>query len=122
MNPLDNYKKQMQNKVLTASPGELTLMLYEGAIKFCNFAINAIERKEIEKAHNNIIRVQDIIFYLKDTLDTKYEVSKEFLKIYEYLEYHLIQANIKKSIDELNEVSKQLHILKETWGKVMKNS
>ena len=55
---------------MTASPAELTLMLYEGAIKFCNIAEVAIEEKDVEKAHNNIRKVQNIIGYLQSTLDT----------------------------------------------------
>ena len=50
-----------RNAIRTASPAELTLMLYEGAIKFCNIAIVAIEKKEIEKAHINLTKAQNII-------------------------------------------------------------
>ncbi|HAL02722.1 MAG TPA: flagellar export chaperone FliS, partial [Lachnospiraceae bacterium] len=81
-NPYAQYKN---SKILTASPAELTLMLYEGAIKFGNIAIEAIENKEIEKAHNNIIRVQKIIDEFRATLNRKYPVAEEFDKIYRYL-------------------------------------
>ncbi len=81
--PLPNAYAQYNNsKVLTASPAELTLMLYEGAIKFCNIAITAIEEKDIPKAHNNIVKVQKIIDHLRATLDMKYPVAKEFDNIY----------------------------------------
>lgn len=59
------YAQYNNSKVLTASPAELTLMLYEGAIKFCNIAEVAIEEKDVEKAHNNIRKVQNIIGYLQ---------------------------------------------------------
>ena len=49
------YAAYANNKVMTASPAELTLMLYEGAIKFSNIAVEAIEAKDIQKAHDNII-------------------------------------------------------------------
>ena len=55
------YAAYANSKVMTASPAELTLMLYDGAIKFCNIAIMGIEEKDIEKAHNNIIKVERII-------------------------------------------------------------
>ena len=58
----DAYAAYNRNKVLTASPAELTLMLYEGAIKFCNIAIVGIENKDIEKAHTNIIKTEKIIY------------------------------------------------------------
>ena len=83
---LPNAFAQYKNsKVLTASPAEITLMLYEGAIKFCNIAITAIEGKEIQKAHINIIKAQKIVEHLQVTLDMKYPVVKDFDRIYNYL-------------------------------------
>ena len=90
------YAQYNNSKVLTASPAELTLMLYEGAIKFCNIAIMAIEKKDIEKSHINIVKVENIINYLQSTLDTKYPVSEDYDRIYTYLQQRLAQANIRK--------------------------
>ena len=59
------YGQYNNSKIMTASPAELTLMLYEGAIKFCNIAIVAIEKKDVEKAHLNIQKTEHIIDYLK---------------------------------------------------------
>ena len=50
------YAQYNQNKILTASPAELTLMLYDGAIKFCNIAIMGVEQNDVSKAHNNIMK------------------------------------------------------------------
>lgn len=72
------YAQYNNSKVLTATPAELTLMLYEGAIKFCNIAIVAVEKKDIEKANNNIIKTERIIDYFRQTLDTKYPVAEDF--------------------------------------------
>ena len=119
MNNFDNYKQQQNNKILTAKPEELTLILYESAIKFCNIAIIAIENKNIEKAHINIMKIQDIISYLRDTLNLNYEVSKDFLVIYNYIEKRLIEANIKKDIQVLNEVLKHLRDITNTWKQIM---
>ena len=55
------YAQYNNSKILTASPAELTLMLYEGAIKFCNISIAAIEQNDVQKAHDNIVKVQHII-------------------------------------------------------------
>ena len=79
------YAQYNNSKVLTASPAELTLMLYEGMIKFCNIAIVAVEQKDISKAHTNIVKVQNIIDYLRATLDMKYPVAKDFERMYVYL-------------------------------------
>lgn len=116
-NPYEQYQK---NKILTASPAEITLMLYEGAIKFCNIAIMAIENKEIEKAHTNIKKTQRIIEEFRNTLDRKYPVSEDFDRIYVYLLQRLYVANIKKDKEVLEEVNTHLRSLRDTWKEVMK--
>lgn len=114
------YTQYNNSKVLTASPAELTLMLYDGAIKFCNIAEVAIEHGEIQKAHQNIIKVQRIIDYLRKTLDMKYPVAQEFEKIYVYLSGRLIEANIRKDKAILEEVNTHLRSVRDTWKEVMR--
>lgn len=118
-NMLENYKKQQQSKILMAKPEELTAMLYDGAIKFCNIAVIAIEKKDFEKAHENIVKVQKIIDYLINTLNTDYEVSKDFMNIYVYLLDVLVKANIKKDIETLNIAIKELKDLKNIWEQII---
>lgn len=116
-NPFAEYAN---NKILTASPAEVTLMLYEGAIKFCNIAIIAIDNGEMEKAHVNIKKTQRIIEEFRNTLDHKYEVAKDFDKIYVYLLQRLVEANIKKDKEILEEVNMHLRSVRDTWKEVMK--
>ena len=116
------YAQYNNNKVMTASPGELTLMLYDGAIKFCNAAIVAVEKKDIQGAHTNIMKVQKIIDYLRQTLDMRYEVAKDFENIYVYLSQRLVQANIKKDKEILDEINEHLHSVRDNWKEVMKAS
>ena len=113
------YAQYNNNKILTASPAELTLMLYEGAIKFCNIAIGAIESSEVEKAHNNIMKAQHVIDYLRQTLDMKYAVAQDFENIYSYLSQRLIEANMNKDPEILNEVNEHLHSIRDNWKLVM---
>lgn len=113
------YAQYNNSKVLTASPAELTLMLYEGAIKFCNIAIMAIEKKEIEKSHINIVKVENIVNYLQSTLDMKYPVAQDFDRIYVYLQQRLMQANVKKDPEILREVCGHLRSVRDTWKEVM---
>lgn len=110
------------NKIMSASPAELTLMLYEGAIKFCNIAIVAIEHNNIEKAHNHIIRAEQVIDYLRQTLNMDYSVSEDFEKVYLYLARRLTEANIKKDKEILEEVSGHLHSMRDTWKQVMEQN
>lgn len=114
------YAAYANNKIMTASPGELTLMLYEGAIKFCNLAITAVEEKEIEKAHNNIIKVENIIEEFQSTLNHKYPVAKDFDEVYSYLMRRLREANLKKDKEILEEVLKHLRTMRDTWKEVMR--
>ena len=114
------YAQYNNNKVLTASPAELTLMLYEGAIKFCNIAETAVEQKDIQKAHTNIIKVQHIIDYLRQTLDMKYSVAQDFERIYVYLSERLVTANMKKDKAILEEVNEHLHSVRDTWKEIMR--
>ena len=90
------YAAYANNKINTASPAELTLMLYEGAIKFCNIAKMAIEKGDIEKAHNNIKKTENIIEEFQATLNHKYKVAEDFDNVYKYLKQQLLMANIKK--------------------------
>lgn len=107
------------SKILTASPAELTLMLYDGAIKFANIAIVGIENHDIEKAHNNIRKTERIIIEFDTTLDDRYEVSKDFHNVYRYLLQRLQEANIKKDKDIMEEVLTHLRTMRDTWKEVM---
>ncbi|MBR3823744.1 MAG: flagellar export chaperone FliS [Lachnospiraceae bacterium] len=114
------YAQYNNNKVMTASPAELTLMLYEGAIKFCNIAEAAVEQKDIQKAHINIIKVQRIVDYLRQTLDMKYPVAQDYEHIYVYLSERLVTANMKKDKAILEEINEHLHSIRDTWKEVMR--
>ena len=104
----------------TASPAELTLMLYNGAIKFCNLALIGIEEEDIMKAHNNLMKAQKIIRELQATLNFKYEVSKDFDLIYTRILNNLLAANIKKDVDKLNEALEDIRGIRDVWTQVMK--
>lgn len=113
------YAQYNNSKVMTASPAELTLMLYEGAIKFSNIAIMALEQKDLPKTHTNIIKVQKIVDYLRETLDMTYPVANDFERIYVYLSQRLIDANLKKDAEIMEEVCSHLRSLRDTWKEVM---
>ena len=114
------YAQYNNSKVLTATPAELTLMLYEGAIKFCNIAEIAVEQKDIQKAHVNIVKTQKIVEYLRQTLDMKYPVAKDFENIYVYLEQQLVEANVKKDKEILEECLGHLRDIRDTWKEVIR--
>ena len=114
------YAAYANSKVATASPAELTLMLYDGAIKFCNIAIMGIEQNDINKAHTNIRKVERIIEEFRATLDRKYAVAEDFDRVYVYLLQRLLQANIKKDKVILEEVNMHLRSMRDNWKEVMR--
>ncbi|MDE6888252.1 MAG: flagellar export chaperone FliS [Eubacterium sp.] len=118
----NGYAAYANNKIMTASKPELTLMLYDGAIKFCNIAIAAIEKNNVQNAHINIVKVERIIEEFQSTLNYKYPVAKDFNNVYEYLQECLVQANIKKDKERLEEVLKHLRTMRDTWKEVMNKS
>ncbi|CCY57740.1 flagellar protein FliS [Clostridium sp. CAG:632] len=109
-------------KVETATPAELTLMLYEGTIKFCNIAMGAIEKKDYEKANINIQKARKIIVELQTTLDHKYPVAEDFDRIYDYIFHKLVQANIKKDPEILEEALVELRDLRDAWKEIMRTA
>ena len=116
----NGYAQYNNSKILTASPAELTLMLYDGAIKFANIAVMGMEQNDIQKAHNNIIRVHRIIEEFRNTLDRKYPVAEDFDRIYVYLLKRLYEANVKKDKEIMEEVLTHLRSMRDTWIQVMK--
>lgn len=114
------YQQYQQNSVNTASPQELTLMLYNGLVKFLKMSAQGIEDKEIEKAHNYIIRSQDIIVEFMSTLDMQYDVSKNLMALYDYMNKRLIEANMKKDKSILEEIIGLAEDLRDTWVQAMK--
>lgn len=114
------YSQYNNSKILTASPAELTLMLYDGAIRFCNIAVLAIEQKDVERAHNHIMKTQRIVDYLRQTLDFKYPVAQDFERMYVYLSQRLLEANLKKDKEILEEVNTHLRDIRDNWKEVMR--
>lgn len=111
------YKNQ---QIMTASPEELTLMLYNGAIRFIVESMQALEQGNLEKANAANLRAQDIVREFMCTLDMQYEISQNYFKLYDYIEYRLIQANIKKDKSQLEEAKNLLAELRDTWMQAMK--
>lgn len=108
------------SKILTASPAELTLMLYEGAIKFGNLAVMAIEKNQYDKANINIIKAERIITELRTTLNFDYPVARDFENVYDYIYRRLMEANIKKDTQILEEALQYIREMRDTWKEVMR--
>lgn len=117
VNPYEVYQK---TQVSTAKPEELTLMLYNGGIKFLQQAKMSIENKDLAKANSLILKTQDIITELIVTLNMAYEISNSLYALYEYMKQKLIEANMKKDIVIIDEVVGMLQEIRTTWQQAMK--
>ncbi|MEW8970140.1 MAG: flagellar export chaperone FliS [Mesobacillus sp.] len=115
-NPYQSYK---QNSVNTASPGELTLMLYNGCLKFIHQAKKAMSEKNIQDKNNSILRAQDIIRELMVTLNPDIEVGKQMMSMYDYMLRRLVEANIKNDLEILDEVEGLVTEFRDTWKQVI---
>ena len=109
-----------QNSVTTASPGELTLMLYNGCLKFLNKAKQAIQEKNIQEKNTNLIKAQAIISELMATLNMDIEISKQMLPLYEYMNHRLVEAYIQNDVAIIEEVEGLVTEFRDTWKEVIR--
>lgn len=116
-NAFNQYK---ENSINTASPEELTLMLYNGLVKFIMKSMDAIQKKNMVEAHNSIIRAQDIVCEFMNTLNMNYALSTSLELIYDYMLRRLVEANTKKDESILAEVLGYAKLLRDTWEQAMK--
>ncbi|RYL95799.1 flagellar export chaperone FliS [Sporolactobacillus sp. THM7-4] len=117
--PVNAYQAYKQNSVLTATPGELTLMLYNGCIRFIKQARVAMSKKDIKGKNIYLQKAQAIIRELMVTLDQKQPVAKSMLQMYDYIYRRLIEANVKNDSNILDEVEGLVADFRDTWKKVM---
>ncbi len=109
-----------QNSVTTASPGELTLMLYNGCLKFLNKAKQAIQEKNVQEKNTNLLKAQAIISELMATLNMDIEISKQMLPLYEYMNHRLVEANIQNDVAVIEEVEGLVTEFRDTWKEVIR--
>lgn len=115
------YDQYNRTKVETLTPGKLLLMLYDGALNNLDQAREAIAGKDIARAHEHIIKTQDIIMELMATLNMDYEISGSLYRLYEYMQQRLVESNIKKDPQILAEVSTMIGDLRQTWEEAIKS-
>lgn len=109
-----------ESSIFTASPEELTLMLFNGLVRFIMQAQKAIEDKDVQKAHESIVRAEDIIAEFQATLDMQYELSEGLALLYEYMHRRLVEANMQKDMGILEEILGLAKDLRDTWAQAMK--
>ncbi len=113
------HQAYKNNSVSTASPGELTLMLYNGCLKFLGKAKIAIAEKNIQEKNVNLQKAQKIIHELMVTLNMNIEISQTMMQMYEYMNHRLIDANLLNDVQIIEEVEGYVLEFRDTWKQVI---
>ena len=116
----DPHAKHLQDMVFSATPEDLVLMLFDGALKFCNQSIMAIENGDATKSNEMSLRAQDIIRELQITLNTDYDVANGLAQMYDYIHRRLVQGNTTKDKVIVEEARDLIRELRNTWKEAMK--
>jgi flagellar secretion chaperone FliS len=119
MATINPYQAYQQNSVMTASPQELTLMLYNGCLKFIKLSKKAMADNKIEDKNTNLIKAQAIIQELRYTLDMDIDLSASLAELYDYMYNRLVEANMKNDTIVLEEVEGYVVELRDTWKQAM---
>lgn len=119
VNAAEAYRR---NQVLNAPPEQLTLMLYNGCLKFIDEGIAAVEEKNFENANITLQKAQRIISEFRMTLNMDYEISHQLLPLYDYVYNKLVEGNMKSEIDPLNEAKTIIKELRDAWVEAMKKA
>jgi len=113
-------KTYLKNEIEGATKGKLVLLLYDGAIKFINMAVKAIEEKNIVAAHENIIKAENILYELLSTLNMEAgEIAENLFKLYDFAIWQLVEANKTKDAEKLTPVLGILKTLRDAWKEVV---
>lgn len=120
MNPR-GVNPYLKTKIMTASPEELRLMLYDGALKFCRQAKLAMEQSDFETSYNNLIRAQKIVLELSTSLkhDVDPQLCEKLAALYTYIYRKLVDANMNRTVAEIDEALKLLDYERQTWQMLM---
>lgn len=111
----------LKTKILTASPEELRLMLYDGAIRFCRQSRDAMEAQDFEQSYNGLMRAQKIVLELSTSLNHSIapELCDKLSALYTYIYRRLVDANLKRELEPIDEAIKLLDYERQTWQMLM---
>lgn len=113
------YKRQ---QVMTATPEALTLMLYNGCLRFMTEGREAIEKKDYEQANTSLQKAQNIISEFRITLKMEYDIAKQLLPLYNYVYDRLVEANLKSDVTKIDEAKGIITELRDAWAQAMKKA
>ena len=113
------YKRQ---QIMTATPEALTLMLYNGCLRFMTEGREAIEKKDYEQANTSLQKAQNIISEFRITLKMEYDIAKQLLPLYNYVYDRLVEANLRSDVTKIDEARDIITELRDAWAQAMKKA
>lgn len=121
---MNAYQTYRQTQAQTAAPGELVVMLYRGAARFVAGAIEGIESRDVQAAHTQLVKAQAVIAELLESVDVERggDLGRQLVKIYEYLNYRLVEANLRKDAGPAREVESLLRELLPAWEQAVRQT
>ena len=119
VNAAEAYRQQ---RILNAPPEHLTLMLYNGCLKFIDDGRAFLEQKNYEEANNSLQKAQRIISEFRLTLNFDYEISHQLLPLYNYVYDRLVEGNIKTDLAQIDEAKGIITELRDAWFQAMKTA
>lgn len=118
-NAAEAYKRQ---QIMTATPEALTLMLYNGCLKFIDEGVKALEAKQYEQANNSLIKAENIISEFRVTLNMEYEIAQQLMPLYNYAYDRLVEGNLKSDVSLIRQGYDIIHELRDAWVQAMKKA
>lgn len=119
---MEGYRNYREVEIGTASGLKLVVMLYAGAIKFLNIAKQGILNKQLDVANNHIIKAQDIVSELMSSLNFDAgDIAQNLYSLYIYMNKRLLEANIQKNANIIDEIIRLLNTLKTAWEELLKS-
>lgn len=121
MTPSNPYKQYKEQSIMTMTPGELVIKLYDECIKTLNLAVyNIEEEKKLPEAETSIKKAQRIIHYLDGILDYNYDISKNLHMLYDFFIRTLVRANIRKRSELIKEILPMIEELRNSFQQAEK--
>jgi len=112
------YERYKQQGIMTASPVDLIVMLYDECIKQLRLAGTALGRRNYADANNSFKRAQDILVELMSSLDLKFDISKDLMSLYEYMIHEIVNINVRKDASGIQPIVEMLESLREAWAQI----
>ena len=119
MNAAEQYRRQ---QILNAPTEQLTLMLYNGCLKFIDDGRAATVEKKYEEANILLQKAQRIISEFRLTLNMDYEISHQLFTLYNYIYDRLVEGNIKSDLAQIDEARGIVSELRDAWLEAMKKA